>query len=204
MAFFITSLCIFFEGERKSISRESIAYIPGVLKGEVRASMKGKVYVDESYLIKSTQCECPRGEFKCSHAAALFIHTINSISVTDVECSWKKQKTDNFSTHVVSELYQPRGPEYVPLTREPDDEDKFALYADLCNYGRSTGLWWLLSPEPQKQEKAQKQLLFCCVDTIMIGNHQKNRDPSWEKNIEKVKNFYFGNILPKIMNDELF
>ncbi|XP_065061751.1 uncharacterized protein LOC135688717 [Rhopilema esculentum] len=174
MAFSITSLCIFFEGETKSISRgenhyksghvESITYIPGVLKGKVRASMKDKVYnvtvyVDESYLIKSTQCECPRGEFKCSHAAALFIHAINSISVTDVECSWKRQKTESLSTHAVSELYQPRRPGYVPLTREPNDEDKAALYADLCNYGRFTGLWWLLSPEPQKQEKAQVKLI---------------------------------------------
>ena len=54
MAFSITSLCIFFEGETKSISRgenhyksghvESITYIPGVLKGKVCASMKDKVY----------------------------------------------------------------------------------------------------------------------------------------------------------------
>eukprot|EP00795_Rhopilema_esculentum_P010123 gene10123-18786_t len=138
MAFFITSLCKLFRGETKSISRamdqQDNKVVRFSIDSQCRCSAK-KVYVDESYLIKSTQWECPRGEFKCSHAAALVIHTINSISVTDMECLWKKQKNENFSTHAVSELYQPRGPEYVPLTGEPDDEDKFALCADLCNCG---------------------------------------------------------------------
>ena len=40
-----------------------------------------------------------------------------------------------------------------------NDEDKTALYADMCNNGRFTGLWWLLSLEPQKQEKAQVKLV---------------------------------------------
>ena len=54
MAFSISSLCAFFEGEIKSISRgenhyksghvECITYAQGVLKGKVRASMKDKVY----------------------------------------------------------------------------------------------------------------------------------------------------------------
>ena len=87
----------------------------------------------------------------CSHAAALFLHAINEISVTDVECCWKKQKAANCSTSSVSDLYPSKRPDYVALTREPNDEDRAALYADLCQYGRFTGLWWLLNPEPPKQ-----------------------------------------------------
>ncbi|KXJ24866.1 Exonuclease [Exaiptasia diaphana] len=37
-------------------------------------SYKVTIYLDEINSIKSTECECPRGEFKCSHAAAVFIH----------------------------------------------------------------------------------------------------------------------------------
>ena len=41
-------------------------------------------------MIKSSGCECPRGAYKCSHDAALFIHGIYYLSRTDVVCSWKK------------------------------------------------------------------------------------------------------------------
>ena len=51
----------------------------------------------------------------------------------------------------MSDLYPSKRPDYVALTREPNDEDRAALYADLCQYGRFTGLWWLLNPEPPKQ-----------------------------------------------------
>ena len=44
-----------------------------------------QVYLDENFTIRSSECECPRGEFKCSHAAALFIRGIHNLSRTDIE-----------------------------------------------------------------------------------------------------------------------
>ena len=37
---------------------------------------------------------------------------------------------------------------YRPLSRKPTDIDRAELYKDLKEYGRFTGLCWLLSPEP--------------------------------------------------------
>ena len=43
--------------------------------------------------IQSTYCECPKGEYKCSHAAALYIHGIHNLSRTDIECQWKRKRS---------------------------------------------------------------------------------------------------------------
>ena len=83
-----------------------------------------KVYLDENNNIKSTECECPRGAFKCSHAAAIFVYGIHNLGRTDTECQWKN------------------------LGRQPAREDRAALYDDLKKYGNFTGLWWIMSPEP--------------------------------------------------------
>ena len=45
------------------------------------------IYSDSENVIRSSECVCPRGKFKCSHAAALFIHGIYNVSRTDVECN---------------------------------------------------------------------------------------------------------------------
>lgn len=96
--------------------------------------------------ITSTQCECPRGNYKCSHAAALMIHAIHNLGRTDVECSWKKDKktADCIS---IEEMY-PSNKTYNPLGRPVHEQDKKWLTEELDRYGRFTGLAWILSPEP--------------------------------------------------------
>jgi len=42
----------------------------------------------------------------------------------------------------------PKSKKYVAVTRETTKEDLDALYEDLRNYGRFTGLFWIMSPEP--------------------------------------------------------
>ncbi|XP_068685847.1 uncharacterized protein [Montipora foliosa] len=164
----IASLLSFFSDEKKSIKKgenhfhsdhvEAFNYQQGVLRGEVHASMKKKVYTVTIYLddqqeIKSTECECPRGAFKCSHAAALFIHGIHNLSRTDVECQWRKRKTTTtLSNQAVSGLF-PRPKRYCALSRNPTQADRSALYEDLKEYGKFTGLCWLLSPEPPVANK---------------------------------------------------
>ena len=85
---------------------------------------------------------------KCSHAAALFVHGIhNNLSRTDVECQWRKRKSSaSLSSQAVSEMFPPPK-KYTPLSRKPTDIDRAELYKDLTEYGRFTGLCWLLSPE---------------------------------------------------------
>ncbi|XP_067039594.1 uncharacterized protein [Acropora muricata] len=106
-----------------------------------------EIYLDEEQEIKSTECECPRGAFKCSHAAALFIHGIHNLSRTDVECQWRKRKANtSLSTQAVTEMFPPPK-KYSALSIKPIQADRFSLYEDLKEYGRFTGLYWLISPE---------------------------------------------------------
>jgi hypothetical protein len=104
------------------------------------------VYLDQNNEIKSTECECPRGEFKCSHAAAICIHGIHNLSRTDIECQWKKRKVTE-SVKSATEMY-PKPKKYVAISRETTEVDRNLLYEDLKANGRFTGLFWSMSPEP--------------------------------------------------------
>ena len=104
--------------------------------------------MDEQHEIKSSDCECPGGAFKCSHAAALFIHGIHNLSRTDVECQWRKRKSNtSLSAQAVAEMFPPPK-KYTALGRKPVQVDRAQLYEDLKQYGGFTGLCWLLSSEP--------------------------------------------------------
>ncbi|XP_022778649.1 uncharacterized protein LOC111320231 [Stylophora pistillata] len=130
----ISSLTSFFSDESSRIQRgenhyksghiESCYYSDGIIRGSVQASMKNKSYKVTINLhgseISSTQCNCPRGEYKCSHAAALAIYCIHNISRTDVQCEWKKQKGPD-KTKPVEEIY-PSPKDYICLKREVTDE----------------------------------------------------------------------------------
>lgn len=188
----IASLFSFFSEEKKSIKKgenhfksdhiEAFTYQQGALRGEVHASMKQKVYkvtiyLDEEHEIKSTECECPRGVFKCSHAAALFIHGIHKLSRTNVECQWRKRKSNtSLSTQAVTEMFPPPK-RYSALSRKPTQADRCALYEDLKEYGRFTGLCWLFSPEPpianQLPFPTIEEIIFCDEFLQATGRQQQ-------------------------------
>ncbi|PFX18644.1 Alkaline nuclease [Stylophora pistillata] len=126
-------------------------YLTVALK--VRAMLSMQIYLDEQQDIKTTECECPRGACKCSHAAALFIHGIYHLSRADVECQWRKRKSHtSLSNQAVSELFPPPK-RYCALSRAPTHAGRSTLYEDLKNYRNFTGLCWLLSPEPPVASK---------------------------------------------------
>ena len=45
-------------------------------------------------------------------------------------------------------MFPPRK-QYCALSREPTQADRSSIYRSLCKYGKFTGLWWILSPEPE-------------------------------------------------------
>ena len=91
--------------------------------------------------IISTDCDCPRRAFKCSHAAALFIHGIQNMSQTDVEYQWKKVE----NPRAACDLF-PATKAYSVLSREPTSEDRECLYKELVAYGRFTAMGWIMRP----------------------------------------------------------
>ncbi|XP_065056838.1 uncharacterized protein LOC135685036 [Rhopilema esculentum] len=183
----ISALTAFFSDEPKSIQRgenhfrsdhvESFYYSDGVIRGSVHASMKNKSYKVTVFLrndeIISSECECPRGSYKCAHAAAIIIHGIHNLSRTDVECEWKKQKAP-LDVKSVEELY-PCPKEYNCLKREVNDDDRSWFYQELKKYGSFTGTLWLLSPEP-----AKALLPITPVEDIIVSsefiNHNNQRE----------------------------
>ena len=106
-----------------------------------------QVYLRDSEIL-SSDCECPRGDHKCPHAAAIVIHGIHNLSRTDVECKWKKQKPSK-EVKSFEEMY-PCTKKYQCLKRDVSEEDRSWFFQELKNYGSFTGTLWLLFPEPTK------------------------------------------------------
>ena len=117
-----------------------------------------QIYLDDKNEIKSSECDCPRGAFKCSHAACVFVYGIWNLSRTDVECTWKKRKTTSLSQTSIEEMFPPKK-DYECLKRKPSQEDRTELYSQLRQYGRFTGLCWLMSAEPQPPKQLAVQQL---------------------------------------------
>ena len=111
---------------------------------------------------------------------ALFLHGYKNISRTDVECTWKKQKVVE-STKSVEEMYPPK--QYNPLKRKANNEDKAWLFDRLKRYGEFTGMTWLLSPEPNKENK----LPIPTVEEIILSNEFVESGLSTEFFLDKLK-----------------
>ena len=69
--------------------------------------------------------------FKCSHAAALFIHDLYNLSRTDIECQWKKRKAKNSLLPSVQEMSPPAKPAYCALLRDSTREEGSELFQRL-------------------------------------------------------------------------
>lgn len=128
-----------------------------------------QVCTGDSGVIQSTSCECPRGEDKCSHSAALMIWAIHNLSSTDVECQWKKPKVPS-EVKSVEDLFPPAR-DYKPLTRAPTPEDRKWLLSQF--QGRFTGISWLLTPEPETQ---QELLLHLYAERIIATQKHLGSD----------------------------
>ncbi|CAH3158985.1 unnamed protein product, partial [Pocillopora meandrina] len=134
--------------------------------------------------IKSTECECPKGAFKCSHAAAVFIYAIHHVSRTDIECRWNKPKKPTCpAVRDVTEMFPPPK-QYCALSREPTQADRSSIYRSLCKYGKFTGLWWILSPEPEPVTSALFFKEKCKIQSSTIQEIAKltvgqRENPAW-------------------------
>ena len=84
--------------------------------------------------------------------------------------SWYSQPESNrksntsLSTQAVTEMFPPPK-KYSALSRKPTKADRSALYEDLKEYGRFTGLCWLISPEPPLN-----QLPFPTMEKIIFSD----------------------------------
>ncbi|XP_034086548.1 uncharacterized protein LOC117555703 isoform X2 [Gymnodraco acuticeps] len=113
---------------------------------------KVSICMGDDGAMQSAVCDCARGMYKCSHAAALAIFAMWQISSTDVECQWRKPGTSKV-VQPVSQLYQQQEETYNPLARDIATQDVDWFRSALR--GTQCGMAWLLSPEPEPQPQHQ-------------------------------------------------
>lgn len=78
-------------------------------------------------------------------------------------------------------MYPPK--QYNPLKRKANNEDKAWLFDRLKRYGEFTGMTWLLSPEPNKENK----LPIPTVEEIILSNEFVESGLSTEFFLDKLK-----------------
>ena len=87
-------------------------------------------------------------ESSCVDMPWLFSFTSYTILAERMSSANEKKKKALVSLQSATEMFLP-SKKYSPLSRQPTADDGSALYRSLCQYGRFTRLWWILSPEPE-------------------------------------------------------
>ena len=89
--------------------------------------------------------------------------TEKNVSRTGVECQWSKSKsdiTDEQSVESSKSVQMWPSVSKAGAGRQVDDEDRNYLFQRLSALGRSTGQWWILSPEPASVSQPTHRLTF--------------------------------------------
>ena len=128
---------------------------------KVRASMKDRSYkvglkTDGKGAIVSGGCECPRGEWLCSHMAATAIYANKKgFSKTDLPNSWiarpKKHMKLSDNVKTTDDFFQSKKPEHRATTRPVTEEDKAVFLNSLKKNNVDCPFRWLLSPETTEE-----------------------------------------------------
>ncbi len=100
-----------------------------------------------------------------------YMVSITLVTLTSNVCG-KSKKTDDLKQKPVSEWFPGNRPEYNTLTRLQNEEDRAQLYSSLQKYGKFTGLCWLMSPEPQVQEKLPAPFCRRTFDVLGISSYR--------------------------------
>ncbi|CAH2000676.1 unnamed protein product [Acanthoscelides obtectus] len=115
---------------------------PALLRGEVAASMKKKMYaVEISYDLDDgivcAKCSCPRGLAVCHHMAALCIHAHHNISVTDKTCLWSKRKpAETEQVTKISDIYKPKYSGFKAAQRSATESEIVTLIQSIDHQGK--------------------------------------------------------------------
>ena len=112
-----------------------------VIMAKIRAFMKDKSYsvkltLDGNGGVVEEECECPRGNWICSHMAAtaiyIYIHK-RGMSKTDLPNAWiaKPKKAAKCESRIFANLFPSPRPEYKATRRAVTTTDRDVLYSEL-------------------------------------------------------------------------
>ena len=132
------------------------------INAKIRASMKDKCYnvvltVDGEREVLNRKCQCPRGNWLCSHMAATAIY-INKkgVSKTDLPISWiaKPRKQARNDSKTFADIFPSPKPQYRATSRDFTEADNNFLYGKLIELsvgGVQCHMQWMTVPEPPEQ-----------------------------------------------------
>ena len=117
-------------------------------------SYKTTLSIDGKGGIKSACCDCPRGNWLCSHMATTAIYVNKKgFSKTDLPNSWiarPKTKSKENEVKTMEDFFKSPKPKYRATSRSVTVDDKAAFYRDLSQADVDCPFRWLLSPEVEK------------------------------------------------------
>lgn len=93
-----------------------------------------KISFNEKLEIIGATCSCPRGLSKCHHMAAALLQAKQTISQTDVACTWKAPSKTHDDVANLSDMF-PAGC-YKATTRSVTADDKAFFSSGLAEFGR--------------------------------------------------------------------
>jgi len=162
----LSGLMKFFNEDSNVISKGEIKYNSGfvldlrlvdyLITAKVRASMKDKSYavsltVSGDGGILSAVCQCPRGNWICSHMAAAAIFTNRKgLSKTDLPSSWiaKPKKAAKIDSKAIADFFPHPKPSYRATSRKVTQQDKEFFHRKLAEANSDCPFQWMSGPEP--------------------------------------------------------
>ena len=132
-----------------------------MINGKIRASMKDKCYavslkVNRDGNILTGSCECPRGNWICSHMAATAIYANKrGLSKTDLPNSWiaRPKQAAKQDGKTMEDFFPCSRPDYKATQRDVSQQDRLFLHKKLNNTAVLCPMKWLLEPEPEGLSK---------------------------------------------------
>ncbi|XP_044745994.1 uncharacterized protein LOC123307663 [Coccinella septempunctata] len=161
-----------------------------VVRGKVHASMRDRQYnveieFDIDWSVKSGKCDCPRGQLRCHHMAALLLFARDNISVTDKECAWNKSKQSQEKyVKKLRDMY-PAKP-HRSTDRNLTEEEIKVFKNKLSVFDGAVGFSWLLADEISSEES-----FIINVEDILFSQEYliaQNRTEFFEDKIKLEEN----------------
>ncbi|CAG9763627.1 unnamed protein product [Ceutorhynchus assimilis] len=141
-----------------------------VIRGQVQASMKDKVYKVEinpnkSGQIETAKCMCSR-RIKCHHIAALALFGHYNISVRDKECTWNVPTKSKSAPLKTTEEFYPSKP-FKAVEENISEQAKNKLREQLSNFGDTVGFTWIL----QEDNHGRLNMNLPLIEDIVTGKN---------------------------------
>jgi hypothetical protein len=119
-----------------------------------------QIWLNDELRIDRTTCGCPRGQFRCSHLAALLLYSNKNASSTDRICQWAQKKPDS-AIQTIDEMFPAR--KFTSLSTSLAGDFHEQLYRRLKEKNMFCPMTWLLGPEP-----AQPKLPVPTIEQLLL------------------------------------